>query len=156
MAHNYPRGWSTNNTLWILVTFTESLDFNIVSDDAKNFIETIHVTYNDKLLGAVRRNYVIQIPKGLDNNSPVPMVLDLHGWTGSAQSQTHQSGWKQLGNTEKFVVIWPDGMDDSPSKMGSWNCSMSTGKTIQENKCLFKKFHEFLTTNFLSCFSRGF
>ena len=71
----------------MFVTFTETLDFNI---DSKNFIETIHVTYNDKLLGPVRRNYVIQIPKGLDNNSPVPMVLDLHGWTGSAQSQTHE------------------------------------------------------------------
>ena len=74
------------------------------------------------------------LSKGFDNNSPVPMVLDLHGWTGSAQSQTHESGWKQLGNNEKFVVVWPDGMDDSPSKMGSWNCSMTTGKTIQENR----------------------
>ena len=76
------------------------------------------------------------LSKGFDNNSPVPMVLDLHGWTGSAQSQTHESGWKQLGNNEKFVVVWPDGMDDSPSKMGSWNCSMTTGKAIQENRCV--------------------
>ena len=110
------------------------------------------------MLGAVRRNYVIQIPKGLDNNSPVPMVLDLHGWTGSAQSQTHQSGWKQLGNTEKFIVIWPDGMDDSPSKMGSWNCSMSTGKAIQENKHRITTFFpkHFFSQNFLCCFIRDF
>ena len=105
------------------------------------------------MLGPVRRNYIIQIPKGLDNNSPVPMVLDLHGWTGSAQSQTHQSGWKQLGNTEKFIVIWPDGMDDSPSKMGSWNCSMSTGKTIQEKKMSFQKnFTNFLQQIFFVVF----
>ena len=64
------------------------------------------------------------------------MVLDLHGWTGSAQKQTHESGWKQLGNNEKFVVVWPDGMDDSPSKMGSWNCSMTTGKAIQKKICI--------------------
>ena len=77
------------------------MESNIEFLNTKNFLETIHVTYNDKLLGPVRRNYIIQIPKGFDNNSPVPMVLDLHGWTGSAQSQTHQSSWKQLGNDEK-------------------------------------------------------
>ena len=105
---------------------TESDYYSIRGDD-KNFIETIHVTYNDKLLGPVMREYIIQIPKGFDNNSPVPMVLDLHGWTVTAQQQSHSSGWKQLGNTEKFIVVWPSGMADSPSSMTSWNCSMSTG-----------------------------
>ena len=71
------------------------------------------------------------------------MVLDLHGWTGSAQKQTHESGWKQLGNNEKFVVVWPDGMDDSPSKMGSWNCSMTTGKKTHVFQSISKVEQEF-------------
>ena len=80
-----------------------------IHDDTKNFIETIHVTYDDKLLGPVKRNYIIQIPNGFDNNSPVPMVLDLHGWTGSAQSQTHESGQQStnpstIDNTRKYPL----------------------------------------------------
>ena len=38
-----------------------------------------------------------------------------------------ETGWKQLGKDKNFIVVWPDGMADSPSSMGSWNCSMSTG-----------------------------
>lgn len=55
------------------------------------------------------------------------MVLDLHGWTGSADNQVHESGWRHVAQTEQFVVVWPDGMGDSPNNMGSWNCSMTTG-----------------------------
>ena len=53
------------------------------------------------------------------NPEPVPLVLDLHGWTGSAQSQVHDSGWKHLGKQEAIVIIWPDGMADSPNSMGT-------------------------------------
>ena len=37
------------------------------------------------------------------------MVLDLHGYTTSANEQSHQSGWKHLGKTEELIVVWPEG-----------------------------------------------
>lgn len=55
-------------------------------------------------------------------------MLDLHGWTGSADDQSHgHNGWKHLASQEGFAMIWPDGMGDSPNNMGSWNCSKSIG-----------------------------
>ena len=44
-----------------------------------------------------------------DNTYAVPMILDLHGYTVSANAQTHQSGWKHLGQTEELIVVWPEG-----------------------------------------------
>ena len=44
-----------------------------------------------------------------DNTYAVPMVLDLHGYTTSANGQSHQSGWKHLGKTEELIVVWPEG-----------------------------------------------
>ena len=44
-----------------------------------------------------------------DNTHAVPMILDLHGYTVSANAQTHQSGWKHLGQTEELIVVWPEG-----------------------------------------------
>lgn len=38
-----------------------SITRNRRSDD-KSFIETVYVTYEDKLLGPVDRNYIIQVP----------------------------------------------------------------------------------------------
>ena len=44
-----------------------------------------------------------------DNTYAVPMILDLHGYTVSANAQTHQSGWKHLGQAEELIVVWPEG-----------------------------------------------
>ena len=30
-------------------------------------------------------------------------------YTVSANAQTHQSGWKHLGQTEELIVVWPEG-----------------------------------------------
>ena len=100
-------------------------------------VERIDVTYDDKILGLVERNYLIQFSFGLyqfrnlitvkkssinleyDGKEPLPLVLDLHGWTGSAVDQVEESGWQHLVQTEDLVLVWPDGMADGPSSMGN-------------------------------------
>ena len=62
-----------------------------------------------------------------DNTYAVPMVLDLHGYTTSANGQSHQSGWKHLGQTEELIVVWPEGMSDSNNSLYAWNCSTNVG-----------------------------
>ena len=65
---------------------------------------------------------------GFNNSVPLPMILDLHGWTGSAYAQMTESGWAQVASTyENIVLVWPNGMGDGPSSMNSWNCSMTNG-----------------------------
>lgn len=93
----------------------------------KQVVDTIHVTYNDKLLGPLNRRYLIQIPRSFDNTFAVPIVFDLHGYTTSPEGESHQSGWKHLGQTEEFIVVWPEGMSDSPNSLYSWNCSVNVG-----------------------------
>ena len=60
------------------------------------------------------------------NKQPTPLVLDLHGWTGSALSQMGPP-WQNVALNNNFIMLWPDGMGDSPDKDGSWNCSRTTG-----------------------------
>ena len=57
----------------------------------------------------------------------MPIVFDLHGYTTSPEGESHQSGWKHLGQTEEFIVVWPEGMSDSPNSLYSWNCSVNVG-----------------------------
>ena len=72
----------------------------------------VNVIYQDKGLGPIGRNYIIQLPTGLwllisvfgsmmlqylsdnclsdydsRNTNPVPLVFDLHGFSGNARSQ---------------------------------------------------------------------
>ena len=61
------------------------------------------------------------------NDHPTPLVLDLHGWGGDAQNQIQKSPWQDVGAESNFMLLWPDGMGDMQSSLGSWNCSRTDG-----------------------------
>lgn len=89
-------------------------------------IKKFEFLYEDKYNGPVLRNYLIQIPPEYNKDIPFMLVFDLHGYTGSAEGQSH-SPWRAVGKRQNFIVVWPDGMHDSPHQLGSWNCSNSNG-----------------------------
>ena len=82
--------------------------------------------YNDKILGPTERKYIIYIPKTYNQNEPNMLVVDMHGLGGSAETQSHRA-WRETAERKNFIVIWPDGMHDSPHGVGSWNCSTTNG-----------------------------
>lgn len=90
-----------------------------------------HYTFSfiveDVNLGPVDRNFIIQIPRHFDNGQAVPLVFDIHWYAGSAASQVHYSPWTSVALRENFIIVWPDGMNDSPSGSGSWNVSSTYG-----------------------------
>lgn len=46
---------------------------------------------------------------------PAPLVIDLHGWTDTAEEQRAMSGFERLADDEGFTVVWPQGL------VQSWN-----------------------------------
>lgn len=87
----------------------------------------------DPLLGAIQRHYVVHVPLAYssDNNVPVPLLVDFHGWGGTDQYQMNSVPWKSVADAdpEGFIIVAPAGMDDNPAGgwWGSWNCSSDTG-----------------------------
>ena len=59
------------------------------------------------------RGWNIYVPKNL--SSPVPLVVDMHGYCSSPEVQRFVSGFKKLAKIEKFIVVWPYGL------YKSWN-----------------------------------
>ena len=56
------------------------------------------------------RLYDVHVPPGYDGTSPVPLVLDVHGFGVSKTSQASVSGFKQLSDDEGFIVAYPQGL----------------------------------------------
>jgi len=87
----------------------------------------------DPLLGTVSRHYVVHVPTHYNtaNDVPVPLLVDFHGWGGTAQDQMKSVPWKSVADKdpEGFIVVTAKGMDDNPAGgwWGSWNCSSDTG-----------------------------
>lgn len=63
--------------------------------------------------GGHGRSYRLYKPAGTPNAAPLVVVL--HGYSGSARQVERDYGWDQLADSARFVVAYPDGLD------GAWN-----------------------------------
>ena len=91
----------------------------------------------DPHLGEVEREYNLHLPAHYDtsNTVPVPLVLDYHGWTGTAHDQMVNMPWRDVADLDKtgFIYISLQGMNDVPDGgfYGSWNVSRYSELRIQ-------------------------
>ncbi|KDF00761.1 polyhydroxybutyrate depolymerase [Mycolicibacterium aromaticivorans JS19b1 = JCM 16368] len=75
-------------------------------------------------VGGVDRDYRLYVPDGLPKSAP--LVVMLHGWTGSAEQAQREYGWDEQADSTKFVVAYPDGVG------GSWNADGCCGQASKD------------------------
>lgn len=72
------------------------------------------------------RNYILFVPTQHDGKTPLPLLLDLHGLTMTAQQQARVSGFRPQAETEGYVYLAPSGlpnttMGDPPRVGNMWS-----------------------------------
>jgi len=55
----------------------------------------------------VTREYYVHVPAIYNPNNPTPVVFMLHGATGNGLGTYNNSGWKELGETENIITVFP-------------------------------------------------
>lgn len=60
-------------------------------------------------VGGLDRTYRLYVPNELPPSAP--LVVMLHGGFGSAEQAERAYGWDQLADSEKFVVVYPEGLN---------------------------------------------
>jgi len=58
--------------------------------------------------GGDARFYLRHVPSAHDGITPVPVVMDLHGWSETAALQELASGFGPYGDTKGFVTVTPE------------------------------------------------
>ena len=98
--------------------------------------ETGLFTKNIQIDG-INRRYALYIPKNIENTA-VPLIFELHGGGVYIEDMTGESGhkspyklWMTLAETEKFIVVYPEGLNGAYGKP-TWNdcrgdCTVSSG-----------------------------
>ncbi len=88
------------------------------------------------IIDGLERKYSIYIPKDI-SQIRVPIVFELHGGGVYIKDMTGESGykspykiWMELAETEKFIVVYPEGLNGAYNKP-TWNdcrgdCSVSS------------------------------
>lgn len=78
------------------------------------------------IINGESRRYAIYVPQNI-GNFPVPLIIELHGggiyiedMTGESGHKTPYKLWMKLANKEKFIVVYPEGLNGAYNKP-TWN-----------------------------------
>lgn len=84
------------------------------------------LTQNTIVVEGVTRTYDYYVPKDLGSSS-IPLVFLLHGGGSNTDDLTGESGfkapykvWMEIADTEKFIIVYPEGTNNSFGEPG-WN-----------------------------------
>lgn len=57
-----------------------------------------------------RREYLLYVPKSYDSANPVPLVINIHGFSQWPANQAAVSRWNELADEQGFIVVYPSGL----------------------------------------------
>jgi poly(3-hydroxybutyrate) depolymerase len=92
----------------------------------------IHVAEPSSPTGTQSRHFRLRTPASYDpegtQQQPLPLVMDIHGYTSTSYKQMRNSGFLNISDEMNFIGLWPDGsgdcLSDDPSCEHSWDsCS---------------------------------
>lgn len=69
------------------------------------------------------RSYELYVPPSYDGATPLPVVLNFHGFTSSALLQQEGTKMNETAEREGFIVVYPNGLDSS------WNAGACCGRS---------------------------
>ncbi|MCB9267051.1 MAG: hypothetical protein H6558_18660 [Lewinellaceae bacterium] len=62
------------------------------------------------------RTYIMYVPPAYTGEEPWPLILSLHGYTGTSELQRLISNFEALADEERFLLAYPQGLEiDDPS-----------------------------------------
>ncbi len=83
------------------------------------------------------RTYRVVVPEAATGDEPVPLLVALHGGTGSGEQFERTSGFDELAAQHGFIVVYPDGIEIGGTGILArghvWNGGKCCGRGAREN-----------------------
>jgi poly(3-hydroxybutyrate) depolymerase len=79
--------------------------------------------YFTLISGGVKREYYVHVPPGYNSTAPFPVVFMLHGHSGTGEEFYIKSGWKEVGNAENVLTVFPS----------SWHYNIIEDGVVEKN-----------------------
>jgi polyhydroxybutyrate depolymerase len=83
-------------------------------------------------VGTLTRSYVVRAPEGLQSDSPVALVIVLHGGGGNATNAERMTGFTAKAQRERFIVVYPDGSGRLRRGLFTWNAGHCCGYAMSQ------------------------
>jgi polyhydroxybutyrate depolymerase len=69
--------------------------------------EAHELTFDD-----IERTYLLHVPASYDPQTPVPLLLMLHGRGGDGERISALTSFSDMADEQNFIVLYPDGIDN--------------------------------------------
>jgi polyhydroxybutyrate depolymerase len=97
------------------------------SQGAATASATVNLTY-----GSMMRTYILHVPAGAPSG-PRPLVLNMHGYTGSASQQEGLTAMDAVSDQAGFFVAYPNG-EGSPSDWNAGACCSAASEGDRDDE----------------------
>lgn len=78
--------------------------------------------------GDLTRTYKLRVPPAHDGRTERPLVIMLHGGSGSASNAAEHYGWREKADAEGFYAVFPDGV----GALQTWNAVHCCGGSLRD------------------------
>lgn len=95
----------------LLLVISSVLLLGCKKDDVNNINGTCYSNINAQSIvhDGINREYVLYIPNSYDGTSPVPLMLNFHGFGGSASEYMNYADMRAVAETDTFILVYPQG-----------------------------------------------
>ena len=96
--------------LILLFTIVLTILSSCREEDDKNLEECYSNNNKQSIVhDGVNREYVLYIPNSYDGTSSVPLMLNFHGFGGSASDYMQEADMRSLAEVDTFILVYPQG-----------------------------------------------
>ena len=111
----------------LLFTFLLTILSSCRKDEVNDNSESCYTNTSAQSIvhNGVNREYVLYIPNSYDGTSSVPLMLNFHGFGGSASDYMQEADMRSLAEANTFIIIYPQG--SCLDGLSHWNACPSGG-----------------------------
>ena len=82
-----------------------------VKNDANNNLELLYSNTNAQSIvyDGIKREYLLYIPDSYDGKTSIPLMLNFHGFGGSASEHMIEADMRLLAESDTFILVYPQG-----------------------------------------------
>ena len=78
------------------------------------------------------------VPENLDPGVPVPLIVDVHGYSSTSSTHMDLSGFNEIANTEGAIIVYPNGvpgknLPTDPDENQAWNAGWCCAHASRDN-----------------------
>ena len=81
------------------------------NNDINGNVESCYLNSNAQSLvqDGINREYILYVPKSYDGTSPVPLMLNFHGYGDSASNYMINADMREVAESDTFILVYPQG-----------------------------------------------